>query len=363
MDAVTIVSIETTQAIQTFSRRRVRLVAYRPTVVRLMARHNLGPGVVPIARARMRVIPASGAPSPWFDPVNGTSPPAANPWELQLKESPDRSVTDDSFNFRVPAALCVGTLSWEFDLRVHQKYLPQGSSEFRLTQQSRVVRFQPRKTLEIRYIRVHWAIPSPSGSGTVNSLPTDDQCMTAIMDGCQLHPTAHPLVSSAFGTIMVADAQHASPVWDVLERLRLFRDALDPSTWTIRDPTWEGIWCAIFDNPGSRVLGETMSVEANFAAHAARIPIAHELGHCLNQEHLGTTVCPLLGLAANAEDPSTFLGGGRITDVPFDVVENRVVAPDPVFGPAYWDFMTYCQGALWVSVERWRRLWFKVGPP
>lgn len=361
MDAATIVSIETTQAIQTFP-PRVPLVARRRTAVRLMVRHNFGVGVNPLARARMRVVPESGPPSAWFDAANGTSPPAANPGlMLTLKSAPSREITDDSFNFLVPAALCVGTVQWEFDVRVELKGVPPAlrGANLKLTRRSIPHRFRRRRRLDLRYVRVSWPVPNQSGSGTTNVVPTDDRCVAAIMDASQLFPMEPPLVSSALGAIMPVDlTKGADAVGDLYDRLMLFRDAVDPTTASVYSPAVNEIWCAIYDYPDYATRGLTVVGAANLVATADRAAIAHELSHCLRQRHLNAH-CPLFGPTAFAEEPWEFEGGPAISDIPFDVDANAVVARPP--GTGYWDVMTYCQGTAWVSVERWRRLWVQVG--
>lgn len=361
MDAATIVSIETTQALQTFP-PSVPLVAKRATTVRLMVRHNLGPSAKPLGRARMRVISQSGSPSSWFDAANGTSPPTANPGlRLPLKDAPDRQVTDDSFNFRVPAALCTGTVQWEFEVRVDAKSVPeaQRGANLRLNQRSLPMEFRSRRRLGFRYVRVLWPLPDPSGSGTIDSLPTDKMCVDAIMDASQLIPMETPLVLPTL-TVLIADLSQSSIVWDLLVRLAASRDEIDPNASSIYGPSVDEIWCAIFNFSDFAVQGMSAVGGVNLVAHADRIPIAHETGHCLNQRHLLAN-CPLQDFPADAEEPWQFSGGPEIADTPFDVARNAVV--DHTNGSSYWDMMTYCGGTRWVSRERWLRLWVQVGKP
>ncbi len=95
---------------------------------------------------------------------------------------------------------------------------------------------------------------------------------------------------------------------------------------------------------------------------------AHELAHCLGQQHLANTGCP------NADNPNT--GGDAITDaanwgdfdggripeakaVPFDVIQNSTII-EGVAGGGVWDLMTYC-GTRWTTPRRWKLIFDFVG--
>ena len=360
MVAMTLVSIETTQAIQTFP-PTVPLVAHKPTVVRVTLRHNLGPGANPTARARLRVKMASGAVSGWFDASNDTGGSGDFPrHSITLKSAPDREITDDSFNFRVPLALCSGTVQWEFEARIDAKSLPASlrNDDLQLGGISGPTEFRPRRRFEVRYVRVEWPVPTASGA-KVNVLPSEELCASVLRDASQLIPSPPPLVDSAYGLCLAVDlTKEPEAVYDLLKRVMFFHEELDPAGGGVQQAS-DRFWFGIYDFPDYALKGMAPYGGRNVLAAAERVTVAHEWAHALNQTHL-IAQCPTFG-PITGEPSYQFAGGPRITDTPFDVDRNAVPSRSP--GKERWDLMTYCIGDNWVSAQRWQRLWAQVGAP
>ena len=93
----------------------VRLVAFKPTVVRALVKHGLGTwggGAVPNVVGRIRMLRA-GNWSPWIDAANNTVPMTATPGTaITVPVLPSMNTTNDTWNFILPPDWSWGTVSY-----------------------------------------------------------------------------------------------------------------------------------------------------------------------------------------------------------------------------------------------------------
>jgi hypothetical protein len=343
-------SIEVTQGIQRLD-QSVRLVAQKPTVVRVTVRHGLngwGSDSVPKVAGRMRVYTTSGS-HPWVSPLNVTP---GN--QITVVAAPQRANTNDTLNFLAPTWLCVGDdVRFEVEIRVNGFDARSGFAGYSESASKFVgpLTFTPRRALDFRYIRVNWA-GSPA--------PNDATCQQTLLGAVPLLPAPFATVTALAGVGAQNPASADDNGRDGL--LDDFDDRHNCSTlealteWLGSDcPDDDGaIWVLI---PGMFYRGKAYDIPSNvcFTPPNDGRYAAHELSHCLYQRHL-TAACGITAQALGGDLGSSWSDGGQVLDVPFDVTRNSTVT-DP---KGVWDVMTYCAGT-WPTVQRWDLLWNVVG--
>jgi hypothetical protein len=353
-----ITGIEVTQSIQTPT-SSVRLVAQKPTVVRVTITHGLagwGGNSVPNVTGRIRV--RRGAiVSGWFDPVNGSSPIAATPGAaITVPANPQRNLTNDTLNFLIPPAWNTGTVRFEIEVRVTAFGTGSGFAGYSqlVTTTSATFTFEQRRTLDLRYIRVNWG----------GSTPSTQTCFDTLRTAVPLLPTPTANVSALAGFGVQASAGTADSDRDDL--IDDFDDRHNCSWW---EALWEwlgadcpdddgAIWVLI---PGTFETGRAKDIPSNtcFTPPSDGPYAAHELSHCLDQKHVGV-MCANGQQAQGGDAPSAFPNNAKLTDVPFDVTRNVALT---LAGTGVFDVMTYCgtPSNTWPMPVRWQRLWDWIG--
>jgi hypothetical protein len=353
-----IAGIEVTQSIQSPS-QSVRLVEYKPTVVRVTVTHGLagwGGDSVPNVTGRIRV--RRGAIlSGWFDPANGSSPMVATPGAaITVPASPQRNNTNDTLNFLIPPAWCTGTARFEIEVRLEGYGAGSGFPGYSelVTTTSAASTFEHRRTLELRYIRVNWG----------GSTPSAQNCFDTLRKAVPLLPTATANIAALAGVgVQNAGGTADSDRDDLIDD---FDDRHNCSWW---EALWEwlgadcpdddgAIWVLI---PGTFERGKAKDIPSNtcFTPPNDGPYAAHELSHCLDQKHVGV-MCPNGRQATGGDAPSGFPNNAKLTDVPFDVTRNVALS---LAGTGVFDVMTYCgtPNNTWPMPVRWQRLWEEVG--
>jgi hypothetical protein len=370
---LSIAQVEVTQGIQTIP-ASVRLVAQKPTVVRVTVRHGLkgwGANTVPQVTGRMKAQILGTSWSPWYDPVNGSTPPIG-PMpgaSITVPASPQRAKTNDTLNFLIPPAYCSGDVTILLDVRVtgFDARVPDflGFSESIIGGVA-LVTFEKRRILNLRYIRVDWF-----GSGA----PAYGVCKRTLLAAVPLLPTPMAIVAPLAGV----GVQNAGPTLffttpddirdALLDRFYALHSCLPVATEFLgsdcpddNDEVWvliPGATQAQARMAGAPFRGSSRDIPSNvcFTPPNDGPYAAHELSHCLNQQHL-SVMCPDGQQAAGGDAPGTWPNGGVLTDVPFDVQNNATVTGAILV----WDVMTYC-GSLntWPSPRRWQQLWDYLG--
>ena len=395
-------AIEVTQSVQTLD-HQVTLIEHKPTVVRVYASHNLngfGDDTVPGVTGRLRVHQQSGSISAWFSPINGAAtqapdPPSPNPNAfITLPASVDRTLTNDTLNFLIPAGLSEGTIRIEVEIRVDDFGAPQGASglDERVSSTFESFSFVARRPLKIRYIpaRVDLNVNNVAISVLPNfsNPPTDQECQDFLRETFKYFPSTPDSierldddeVTLAAGRVVIRSRLGTFPI--DLSALPISTE----SVWFDLDANatleWYGLVkacdlagiggfvCPDNDDEIWVILAPITGVwgRAHWAAAVCITPMrlvsaAHEMAHTLNQHHI---VSPGCGDGDGAiafdstSDPATWEDSSQILPdkvVPFDVIQNIAVTGD---SNGLWDLMTYC-GRKWTHQQRWDMLFNEIG--
>lgn len=351
--------VEVTQSIQTTT-SSVQLVESKPTVVRVTVRHGLfgfGSNTVPGVKGRIRVRRSTGARSGWIDAANNTSPMAPSPAaSITVTSNPQRNNTNDTLNFLIPPAWCSGTVAYEIEVRVTGFGPTAGFAGFNqsTTFNTGFFTFSPRRTLEFRYIRVNWG----------GSTPTQQVCFDTLRTAVPLLPTPTANIWELPGVGIQNPGGTGDDDRDDL--LDDFDDRHNCSWW---EALWEwlgadcpdddgAIWVLI---PGVFHRGRAYDIPSNvcFTPPGDGPYAAHELSHCLNQEHV-SVMCANGQTATGGDAPSDWPNNAQLVDVPFDVTRNIALT---LSGTGVFDVMTYCgtPNNTWPMPVRWQRLWNEIG--
>lgn len=315
--------------------------------------------------------------SGWLDPINmpgvRISADVIVPQSITLPETPQRAQVNDTLNFRIPDAICAGTIRVEAEVFVENfggdGNVP-GISE-RVSANFGSFTFHRRRRLKIRFIPVKLNA-DPNGVLTASSRfenpPTDEQCRDFILRSMKFIP-AHADVSRLDGwstEISIATISITTP---------------DGTTTTLDSPIptgsqslnfdvkanlfleWVGlnhdqdngeIWAILV--PSDSSWGRAHIGAGEFLTRMTVDSAAHELAHCLGQEHISTP-CPRGRPAIGGDTPASWgEDGGAVVDVPFDIGGNGTVTSST----GVWELMTYCDPRF-TSPKRWRRLFERIG--
>jgi hypothetical protein len=365
--ALRIGTIEITQGLQTTA-GDVRRVAQKPTVVRVFVGHGLagwGANAVPNVTGRARIRRGIADQSAWFDPVNGSSPIAATLGaNITVPANPQRRNTNDTLNFLIPAFQCFGTAVIDVEVTVNGFDARAGwGGHAQLVRRTSVAfTFEPRRALELRYIRVNW------GGNT----PTAAVCDATLRASLPMLPLPTVVVAPLAGVgVQTPGTTNNTGRNDLLDD---FDDRHNCSAW---EALWEwlgadcpdddgALWVLI---PGVFFQGRAFDIPSNvcFTPPNDGPYAAHELAHCLNQQHLGVA-CTTTGQTAPAGDAaSSWPASGLLNEIAFDITTNATVPGD---ANGLWDLMTYCGtpttttpsvNNTWPTPQRWQRLFDFVG--
>lgn len=390
--------VEVTQCIQT-SAQDVKLVKNKPTMVRVYVEHRLerwGSNRVTVT-GRLKLVYLRGSSTglsetPWMDPANGSLPapyPMAMPgasievgYDPNVGYKPVGPNTDDTLNFFIPPALCDGYVRFVVEVRCvafDKRGDFPGISETTVKQVPGLL-FEPRRKLELRFVRVNWA----------GYIPWPDDCRSTLERATVLLPTPLPEIEAAIAPDLDFSSSHAHYLWstdDEIASKKLVLAALEASRLNTAcySPIGSGpnpacsveythIWVAFMqqDVGGYAEVGGTAAVVGFTTVFDAlrrfdTVVAAHELGHCLNQIHLDAKCpneAPFVPGELKEDTFPLWPDGGRLLQIPFDVMTNSTVAA-PVDSSnkdeGLWDLMSYCPGR-WTSVTRWARIWDYIGP-
>ena len=355
-------TIEVTQGIQTVP-HDVRLVTNKRTVVRATLSHGLGgfgSNTVPDVTGRIRIRQVGGTWSPWFDPINGSSPTAPTPGaSITVGANPDRSAADDTLNFLLPTGRCEGEVELQVEARVDDFGAPPGRQG--LDERTRSTfgpyTFHERAALRIRYVRVAWA-----DTGTTTNTPSHAECLDTIRRGLHRIPTANAVVDALPGVGVQTPPLPHDFDNDVVDLVNEFDDRHNCSLWEALTE-WLGSECPEDDGAYWALItgGSSGGKAAGIPSNTYLTPVndmnraPHELAHSLDQLHI-EVACPNGRQADGGESASSWPNQGQLTNVPFDIDANdTVTAGDGVF-----DIMTYC-GTRWTMPRRWQQLYDHIG--
>jgi hypothetical protein len=342
--------VEVTQGIQTFSltggpRNTIPTVEGKDTIVRLYASADRTGWFDNLLAGFSAALTIGGVT---WQPINQApagSMTGGNPYRnLGGLSTIDRESADASFNFRIPAALCAGTKTFQVSVF--------GIDEFGFASQSQFVTWtwHKKKALAIRYVRVAY-------QGTI---PTDAEASWTVQRAFDLLPSPAwdigPAWLAQWSTgqdLATKDGKQA-----LLEHLSdqhncTFSEWAFP--WEDDCPDDDGAWWigVVAKSVGGRArTGGNSGWSAWFKDD--RTGCAHEIGHLLclchvNQGCNGTN--PDVSNTCDGSDKryDSLPSGGQVLDVAFDPYANQTV-PAPRF-----DFMSYAC-AKWISEFNWNRV-------
>lgn len=284
-------------------------------------------------------------------PINGSSPePTADspdPFIIARdKDLIDRTNTNHTLNFRIPASRCNGTKNVR--VRVFTEPITGASVSETLTV-SRT--WTVNSVLKLRFVRVRDDSQSPA-----TARPTEDQCRYSVERAVDLMPTTPTDIGPAW-----------RPTWNTDEDFTNDDDDLRDLLSDIDDEhncnAWEWLWgwtgatdCPDADNaiwvgyslnfnrgmgyrPGNTCISAVYSLGQG-QTNMLRIKTAHEVGHNLDMKHIDV---------GGAGDPFyDHPNSGNLQDVPFDPYWNVAIS-------GVTDFMGY-GSPRWSSADSWGRM-------
>jgi hypothetical protein len=373
--ALKVAQTQITQSIQTPD-HKVKMVAYKPTVLRVLLTHGLGTwagGNVPAVTGRVRMLRSPNWSS-WIDAAPAVHPMTATPGtSITVPVLPSMNNTNDTLNFILPADWSWGTVAYQVEIRVNgfgaTPSFP-GYSE-QIFRNAGSVTYEARRTLQFRYIRVNW-----NGGGP----PSDAVCQDTLAAAVPLLPTPSAGIAPVPGQGVHNRSSANAAQEDEFRRDMLddFEDEHNCSAW---ESAWEwlgadcpdedgAIWVLI---PGQFQQGEAFDIPSNvcYTPPSNGPYAAHEISHCLNQQHVRLAPAGA-NFPTGGDPPSAWPNNAVLTDVPFDTRGSQTgPAPtDPralslgLGGMNVCDVMTYwgTPNGTWPMPRRWQQLWDYIGP-
>lgn len=368
---LSVAQTQITQSIQTPD-HAVKLVAFKPTVLRALVKHGIGTwggGIVPNVIGRARML-RGGVWSAWIDAANNTDPMTPTPGtSITVPVLPALDNTNDTLNFILPPDWCWGKVSYQVEVRVSGfAATPSFAGFSEQTVKGTVsVTYENRRVLQFRYIRVNW-----NGMGA----PTAAVCVDTIAAAIPLLPTA----SAGIGPVPgqgVHNRSSSSTDQENAQRRDMLDDFEDEHNCSTFEAAfeWLGFDCPDDDGaiwvliPGQFRRGEAYAIPSNvcFTPPSDGPYAAHEISHCLNQQHVRL---PVVGGPDGGDAPSAWPNNAMLTDVPFDSRGSQTgagTAPRALSltaGKGVADVMTYwgTPNNTWPMPKRWQQLWDFIGP-
>lgn len=375
--SLSIDDVEVTQGIQSFTvgsggpDNGLNTIEGKDTIVRVYVsadRNGFNDDEVPDVTGSLRVVGEQT-----LQPINGSSPtggPAANP-SITAVANPSRAETDDSLNFRIPAALASGQQT--FDIYVQG---PEICGSRASTTTDVTWNWTGNDALPVRYVRVR-----DNRSGTSPTRPSRDDAAFTVRRAFDFLPSPPtdiaPAPDDTMGTsVNFGGTNGVGNLLDELERHRLSaiaaewrrrRDGLDLDLELLREllshhyvgltqPFNRGI----ASNPGRVAISciyqntNGSGIDSNpGGGELRRVKTAHELGHNLGLDHVNQ--------GCNGSSPDcngscyNHPTSGRLTETAFDPHWNRTLRDEPDAPGTEWDFMSYgC--TRWASSDSWSRM-------
>lgn len=344
--------LEVTQGVQSFwndptPHGNVVTVAEKTTIVRAYiscARDGFASDQLANVTARLRV-----GGGQWIAPLN--SPPAIT---VGPRASINRGNTNDTLNFRIPAAACKGTLKIELDVVAKDEV---GTLAPLQTSISWTWTTRPAK-------RIRW-VPivdnRPTGTGTA---PSDAACRRTVERAFDL--LAFPPTDIGTAWLFSYTTSRDFTTLDGIGKLRSdLDDRHDCSAWEAfwewfddscpddDEAIWIGLTTAwnrgVAKNPENTCIACIFTTTGNAQNDSSAIPRttpAHELLHCMGFSHVNRACNGTVGSPHYAHP-----NNGNVTAVPFDPFFGITVT-DPA---GVQDIMSYgCR--VWSSEDTWSRM-------
>lgn len=288
-------------------------------------------------------------------PINGITPTTAagNPFiTARRRDQIDRTQTNHTLNFRIPAALANGsrTLNARVVAPVVESVTPTAVQFLSWT-------WTNETALPVRYVRVRDSRPAPAGTGT---MPTDAQARFTVDRAFDLMPSPPTNIAAAWlptwattsnfaaaagpsGLLAELDDQHDCSAWEWLWAWTGLTDCPDDD-----HAYWVGVTTpfnrGLAGTPGNTAVA-CIHLVANGQADIPRTTPAHEIAHNLGLLHVNRAC----GAATVGGPFYTHPNNGNLLDVPFDPFYNVALAG------SVQDFMSYgC--TVWTSGDSWTRL-------
>lgn len=366
-----VLGMQVTQSIQTAT-HSVEMVANKPTVVRVLIAHGLagwGGDIVPNVTGRIRMH-RNGVWTAWIDPAAAVAPMVATPGtSISVVASPSFNATNQTLNFMLPIGWCSGEATYQVEVRVAGfgaigGYAGQSQT---ISRNCPRITFASRRALQFRYIRVNW-----NGAGA----PTHATCVNTLLGAVPLLPTPMAGVAALPGRGIENRTSGMSIDAIAAERRNMLDDFDDEHNCSAWEAFWEwlGVDCPDEDGsiwvliPGNFQRGEAYAISSNvcYTPPSDGPYAAHEISHCLNQEHV--RLAPAGSAAPTGGDAaSAWPNNAMQLDVPFDT-SGTPGATLPraltLAGRGVADVMTYwgTQQNTWPLPARWSRLWNEIGP-
>ncbi|MEP6691045.1 MAG: hypothetical protein ABJD07_07800 [Gemmatimonadaceae bacterium] len=363
---LSIEGVEITQAVQSFRDpnsppNSIPLVAHKDTIVRVyVSCENLGdfmsvgpPGKVAVS-GEVRLL---GAALPLaLPPLNAGS------FQAQPRAATKRLLTDDTLNFRIPAAVASNEMYASMLVTVwasDEVESPPSGLKVRATAGYIVpqIIWNKKAPYTVRYVRI---------STTTNPAPSDAEAREIVVRGFDLLATPatdiQPARLATWNTsIDITDR-------DGVEHLLGQIDDQHNCTLSERIPFFDddcpdddgAVWIGVVLATGGPVQGIATRAQIHSASRntcisdPSKLVVAHELGHTLKLNHVNPS--QNCGYAQDADDDFDSLPNDGLVDAndPFDPHTGKVV---PTINPLY-DVMSYsCE--RWISRTNWRRVFDK----
>ena len=246
----------------------------------------------------------------------------------QSSTAGNATLNPGTFNFVLPAGLAVGDVTLTCYVRARSPGTKAGGDDLYYNASATTnLRFHQRRNIRFRYQRWY--------SDTVTA-PEDDTCWKALRTDGTLLPIPDPSI--------LALSPNA-----VTQGFRLVEDLFAMKSATPGASGPEEIWFAMGDFGQGGIAGGILEpTQWTGATEPTRGVTAHEVAHMFEQIHLNHC-------GPNDGEPlSAFPDGGKVLVTGWDQWANQEIL-------GAWDLMTYCWGNAWMSPERWRRLFLKVG--
>ncbi len=350
--------MEVSQGIQTFWRsgvtwNSVPTIAGKDTIVRVYIscdRNGFNNDRLDNVTGLLHV---DGTPHYPINDITPDNPGGGNPFiSVGSRNQIDRSSTNDTLNFRIPASRASGTK----DIKVTITGL-DGCGTRVIVSQTLSWTWQTNTPLKVRFVRIR----DNRSSTTSSTTPTDAQARFTIQRAFDLLPSPATDIAEAWASTLTTSREFTTD-----NGLRGLLDDIDDkhncSAWEWLTE-WLGSECP--DDDYAEWVGLTVPFNRGWATGGntcisaihqiadgqgalVRVKTAHELGHNLGFCHVAQGCNSSLPGGTCNNHPNT----GILQDIPFDPYWNQVVGTGI---NSVSDFMSY-DCIRWVSSYSWNQM-------